>query len=99
TTFVTFPIIFAIIFAMLAAGDPTSGLAFWTSMIPFTSPMVMVARVPYGIPGWEVWLSLGLLIASFIGMVWVAGKIYRVGIFMYGKKPSIREIIRWFNYK
>ncbi|MDE6416204.1 MAG: ABC transporter permease [Duncaniella sp.] len=99
TTVVTFPIIFAIIFAMLAAGDPTSGLAFWTSIIPFTSPMVMVARVPYGIPGWEVWLSLGLLIASFIGMVWVAGKIYRVGIFMYGKKPSIREIIRWFNYK
>ena len=99
TTVVTFPIIFAIIFAMLAAGEPTSGLAFWTSIIPFTSPMVMVARVPYGIPGWEVWLSLALLVASFIGMVWVAGKIYRVGIFMYGKKPTIREIIRWFNYK
>ncbi len=99
TTIVTFPIIFAIIFAMMAAGDPNSGLAFWTSIIPFTSPMVMVARVPYGIPGWEVWLSLGLLVISFIGMVWVAGKIYRVGIFMYGKKPTIREIIRWFNYK
>lgn len=99
TSFVTFPIIFAIIFAMMAAGDPTSGLAFWTSMIPFTSPMVMVARVPYGIPGWEIWVSLAVLILSFVLMVWVAGKIYRVGIFMYGKKPTIREIIRWFNYK
>lgn len=99
TTLATFPIIFSIVFAMIAAADPTSGLSFWTSIIPFTSPMVMVARVPYGIPGWEVVLSLVVLIASFIGMVWLAGKIYRVGIFMYGKKPTIKEIIRWTRYK
>ena len=61
--------------------------------------MVMVARIPFGIPGWEIALSLFLLIISTYGMIWVAAKIYRVGIFMYGKKPTIKEIIRWINYK
>ncbi len=99
TSIATFPVIFSIIFAMMAAGDPTSGLAFWTSLIPFTSPMVMVARIPHSIPGWEVILSLIVLVISFVFMVWFAGKIYRVGIFMYGKKPTIKEIIRWTRYK
>lgn len=93
------PIVFGMIFAMGASADPSSGLAFWTSIIPLTSPMVMVARIPFGIPGWEIALSLFLLIISTYGMIWVAAKIYRVGIFMYGKKPTIKEIIRWINYK
>lgn len=99
TSVATFPIIFGIIFGTVAAQDPTSGFAFWTSMIPFTSPMVMVSRIPYGIPAWEIVLSLALLVLGFIAMVWVAGKVYRVGIFMYGKKPNIKEICRWITYK
>lgn len=99
TSFAVFPIIFGIIFATVAAADPMGPLAFWTSIFPLTSPMVMVARIPFGIPAWEIWLSLGLLFLGFLGMVWVAGKIYRVGIFMYGKKPSFKEIIRWITYK
>ena len=67
--------------------DPNSQMAFWFSMIPFTSPVVMMARIPYGIPS-EVILSLAILYASFTAMVWLAAKIYRVGIFMYGKKPT-----------
>lgn len=98
-TVIVIPVIFGFIFAMTAAADPSSSLAFWMSIIPFTAPMVMVARIPFGIPGWEIALSLVLLVASFVGMVWLAGKIYRVGIFMYGKKPTFKEIIRWVNYK
>lgn len=99
TSFAVFPIIFGIIFATVAAADPMGSIAFWTSMFPLTSPMVMVARIPFGIPAWEIWLSLALLVLGFLGMIWVAGKIYRVGIFMYGKKPTIKEIIRWISYK
>ncbi|WP_290159812.1 ABC transporter permease [uncultured Duncaniella sp.] len=99
TSFAVFPIIFGLIFAMVAAADPMGSVAFWMSMFPLTSPMVMVARIPFGIPAWEIALSLVLLAIGFIAMVWLAGKIYRVGIFMYGKKPSIKELIRWVNYK
>jgi len=99
TSVAVFPIIFGIIFAMVAAADPTGSIAFWASLFPLTSPMVMVARIPFGIPTWEIILSLLLLIAGFLFMVWFAGKIYRVGIFMYGKKPSLKEIIRWIRYK
>ena len=79
--------------------DPNSPLAFWFSLIPFTSPVVMMARIPYGIPTWEIVLSLVLLYAAFVGMVWLSAKIYRVGIFMYGKKPTLREMFRWIRYK
>ncbi len=99
TSVAIFPIIFGIIFAMVAAADPMGSVAFWASIFPLTSPMVMVARIPFGIPAWEIVLSLVLLIAGFLFMVWLAGKIYRVGIFMYGKKPSIKEVIRWTRYK
>ena len=98
TSFAVFPIIVGLIFAMVAATDPMGSVAFWMSMFPLTSPMVMVARIPFGIPAWEIALSLVLLAIGFIAMVWLAGKIYRVGIFMYGKKPSIKELIRWVNY-
>ncbi len=99
TSVAVFPIIFGIIFAMVAAADPTGSIAFWSSLFPLTSPMVMVARIPFGIPAWEIILSLLLLVVGFLFMVWFAGKIYRVGIFMYGKKPSLKEIIRWIRYK
>lgn len=98
-TVASLPIIFGIVFGMMAATDPVSSLSVWTSMIPLTSPMVMMARIPYGIPGWQIALSLVLLYLSFIAMVWVAAKIYRVGIFMYGKKPTVKDLIRWARYK
>lgn len=98
-SFATIPIIIGLLFGMAAGNDPNSSLAFWTSVIPFTSPMVMLMRVPFGIPAWEIAVSIAVLYLSFIGMVWVSAKIYRVGIFMYGKKPNIKELIRWARYK
>ena len=68
-------------------------------MIPFPSPVIMMARLPYGVPMWELLVSVGLLYLTFVGTVWLAGKIYRVGIFMYGKKPSFRELFKWVRYK
>lgn len=93
------PIILGLVMSMSVVSDPNSTLATILSMIPFTSPMTMMTRIPFGIPTWEIITSLVILYASFIGMVWVASKIYRVGIFMYGKKPSIKELIKWINYK
>lgn len=98
-SFIIFPVVIGIIFGMTAASDPTSSLSFWTSLIPFTSPMVMMARIPSGIPGWEIAVSLVVLYITFFVMVWIAAKIYRVGIFMYGKKPTIKDLIRWTRYK
>ncbi len=92
------PIIFGFIAMMSVMQDPNSPVAFWCSMIPFTSPMVMIARIPSGIPAWEVVLSLALLYLTFAVMVWLSAKIYRVGIFMYGKKPSFRELCKWMRY-
>lgn len=93
------PILIGFILAPSVVSNPTSGVAFWSSIIPFTSPMVMMARIPFGIPTWEIILSLVLLYIAFIGLIWLAAKIYRVGIFMYGKKPSFSELIRWARYK
>lgn len=93
------PIILAFIISMAVVQDPNSGLAFWSSIIPFTSPMVMMARMPFGIPVWEAIVAVVVLFGSFFGMIWIAAKIYRVGIFMYGKKPSVAELIRWTKYK
>ncbi len=93
------PIILAIFAMMAVIKDPNSQIAFWFSMIPFTSPVVMMARIPYDIPMWEIVLSVVILYASFVGMVWMASKIYRVGIFMYGKKPSLKELVKWMRYK
>lgn len=93
------PIIFALIVSMQVVVDPNSTLALWTSMIPFTSPMVMMARLPFGIPAWQPIVSLAILILSVLAMIWLSAKIYRVGIFMYGKKPTFAELIRWTRYK
>lgn len=78
--------------------DPDSTLVFWGSMIPFTSPIVMMSRITNGVPLWEIVTSLTLLYISFMGTVWLSAKIYRVGILMYGKKPSWKEIIKWMKY-
>ncbi|MBR0332051.1 MAG: ABC transporter permease [Alistipes sp.] len=94
---ITMPIILALILAMSVFNDPNSSLAFWGSVIPFTSPIVMMARIPFGIPTWEIVLSLVLLYASVVAMAWAAGKIYRVGIFMHGKKPSLKELLSWIR--
>ena len=91
------PIILAIFVAMAVFNDPNSSLAFWGSVIPFTSPVVMMARIPFDIPTWQIWFSLALLYASVVGMAWVAGKVYRVGIFMHGKKPSFKELWQWIK--
>lgn len=96
---VTMPLIISIVIMMSVVRAPDSSIAFWFSIIPFTSPIVMMARIPYGIPLWEIALSLGLLYTSFVAMTWVSAKIYRTGIFMYGKKPTLREIIKWIRYK
>lgn len=79
--------------------DPYGNIAFWLSMIPFTSSIAMVVRLPYGVPGWELAVSMAALILGFIGTVWVASRIYRTGILMYGKKNTFKEMIKWFTYK
>ena len=79
--------------------NPDGNLAIWGSMIPFTSPIVMMARIPNGVPLGQILTSLAILYASFLGTVWLAGKIYRTGILMYGKKTSWREISKWIFYK
>ncbi len=93
------PIMLALIVSMSVVTEPNSSLALWTSMIPFTSPMVMMARLPFGIPAWQPVVSLLLLVAGLLVMIWLSAKIYRVGIFMYGKKPTVAELIRWTRYK
>ncbi|GAB2540821.1 ABC transporter permease [Spirosoma aerophilum] len=93
------PIIAAIAFAQIAVRDPDGPLAFWTSMIPFTSPVVMMVRIPFGVPAWELALSMILLVLGFVGTTWLAARIYRVGILMYGKKVSFRELSKWVFYK
>lgn len=93
------PILVALILSITIVNDPHSALATWTSMIPFTSPMVMMARMPFGVPLWQSVLSLVILYLSVLATVWVSAKIYRVGIFMYGKKPNVRDLIRWARYK
>lgn len=98
-SFAILPIVLGMVFSMTVLNDPNSSLAVWLSMIPFTSPMVMMARLPFGIPVWETLLSLAILAVSMLLMVWISAKIYRVGIFMYGKKPNVKELIRWARYK
>ncbi len=83
----------------VVTNDPYGEMAFWLSIIPFTSPIAMMVRLPYGVPDWQLALSMGLLIVGFIGAVWVASRIYRVGILMYGKKTNLKEMVKWFTYK
>ncbi|MFZ2287347.1 MAG: ABC transporter permease [Bacteroidales bacterium] len=96
---VTIPIILGLIVAMGTMQNPDSSLSFWFSMIPFTSPIVMVARIPFDVPPWEIALSMGLMLLTLVGAVWMAAKIYRTGILMYGKKSSYKELWKWLTYK
>ncbi|MBR1386890.1 MAG: ABC transporter permease [Alloprevotella sp.] len=91
--------IFALYAAMYSIENPDGPLAFWCSMIPLTSPVVMVMRVPFGVPFWQELLSMIILFAADILLVWLAGKIYRVGILMYGKKPTWKDLAKWVRYK
>lgn len=96
---VTLIIMFAFFAGFYSLSNPDGPLAFWTSLIPFTSPIVMMVRIPFGIPFWEVLLSLVLLYGTFIFISIIAAKVYRVGILMYGKKPSFKEMMKWVTYK
>jgi ABC-2 type transport system permease protein len=96
---ITMPIIFSFFIMSIAVQDPGSSLAVWGSIIPFSSPIVMMARIPFGVPGtvpwWQLGLSMVLLILGFLSTVWLAGKIYRTGILMYGKKPTWKTMWKW----
>jgi ABC-2 type transport system permease protein len=96
---ITAPLIIAFIAAQVVIKDPESQMAFWFSIIPFTSPVVMMVRIPFGIPIWQVGFSMILLVAGFILTTWFAAKIYRTGILMYGKKPTFKELSKWLFYK
>lgn len=97
------PMIVIMVFAMYAglySAENTNGpLAFWSSMFPLTSPIVMMVRIPHGVPLWQELLSLGLLFGTCLACVWVSGKIYRIGILLYGKKPNLKEMVKWIRYK
>ena len=97
------PIIVIMVFAMYAglySAENTNGpLAFWSSMFPLTSPIVMMVRIPHGVPLWQELLSLGLLFGTCLACVWISGKIYRIGILLYGKKPNLKEMVKWIRYK
>lgn len=96
---ITIPVIIAIYIMMAAVRSPDSSLAVWSSIFPLFSPIVMPARLPFHPPAWQIALSLALLIGTVIGLVWIAGRIYRVGILMYGKKVTFKELGKWMFYK
>jgi ABC-2 type transport system permease protein len=96
---ITIPLILGIFVMMNAVQSPDSPVAFWFSIIPFTSPIVMMVRIPFGVPYWELALSMSILVITFIGTTWLAGKIYRTGILMYGKKVNYAELWKWLRYK
>lgn len=96
---VTIPLILSIMLLFPVAKNPEGTLAFWASVVPFTSPVAMLARVPYGIPTWELLLSMGLLVLTTIGTIYGAAKIYRVGLLMYGKKVNLKELVKWLRYR
>ena len=95
---VILPLILGLYVMISAINNPDNALSFWFSIIPFTSPVVMMVRIPFGVPWWQIALSGSLLIATFLGMTWVAAKVYRTGILMYGKKNSYKEIWKWLRY-
>lgn len=96
---ITVPLIIGIATVQTVVNNPDGPTAFWLSMVPLTSPISMMARIPFGVPYWQLALSMSLLIGGFILLTWLAGKIYRIGILMYGKKPTYKELIKWIKYK
>lgn len=95
---ISIPIMIAMYVAIQASHSPDSALSIWCSYIPFTSPIVMLVRVPYDVAWWELGISLLILYLTFIGTTWLSGKIYRTGVLMYGKKPSWKEVWKWIKY-
>ena len=95
---VTIPIIIGLMVAMGTMQNPESPLAFWCSLIPLTAPIVMMARIPFGVPYWQIGISMLIMVFTFLGFVWMAAKIYRTGILMYGKKTSWKEMWKWLRY-
>ena len=96
---ISLPLIFSVIILFSVVKNPEGSLAFWASIIPFTSPVIMMVRIPFGVPAWQLLLSMGILVGSIWGTIWVAGKIYRTGILMYGKKVTVKEIVKWLFYR
>ena len=96
---VTVPLMLAFFIALYAFRAPDSQIVFWGSMIPFTSPIVMLARIPYGVPTWELLLSIALLAGTFIACAWVSAKIYKIGILMFGKKTTFKDLWKWLRMK
>ena len=97
---ITLPLIFTFALAQsFIINNPDSSLSIWLSMIPFTSPIAMMIRIPFGVPGWQLALSMLFMVLGFLFTTWVAARIYRVGILMYGKKASYKELAKWFMYK
>jgi ABC-2 type transport system permease protein len=96
---VTIPIIFAIVMMQFVLNNPDGPVAFWLSMIPLTSPIIMMVRVPFDPPMWQIAVSMVTLVLTFILSTWLAGRVYRTGILMYGKKASWRELGKWLFYK
>lgn len=96
---ITIPLIFSFVVAQSIIENPDGNMAFWFSIFPLTSPVVMMVRLPFGVDLWELLLSMILLISGFIGSTWVAGKIYRTGVLMYGKKVNYKELWKWLRYK
>jgi ABC-2 type transport system permease protein len=95
---ITVPIILALVMMPSVIENPSGSLAIWLSMIPFTSPISMMMRIPFGVPYIELVISAIILVFTFVGMTWAAGKIYRTGILMYGKKVSYKELWKWIRY-
>ncbi|MCY4781377.1 ABC transporter permease [Sphingobacterium sp. UT-1RO-CII-1] len=97
---ITMPLLLAYILSFgVLVNDPHGAVATWLSFIPLTSPIAMLVRIPFGVPTWQIVISVVLLIAGFLLTTWAASRIYRVGILMYGKKASLKELIKWFKYK
>jgi ABC-2 type transport system permease protein len=96
---ITIPLIFSIVMLQVIVMNPGGSLAFWLSIIPLTSPIIMMIRIPFGVPWQEIVLSASLLIGGFLGATWLAARIYRIGILMYGKKVNYRELWKWLRYK
>lgn len=96
---VTIPLIFSFVVASTVMENPDGAFAFWLSIIPITSPIIMMVRIPFGVETWELLLSMTLLVLGFLGATWMAAKIYRTGILMYGKKITYKELWKWLSYK
>jgi ABC-2 type transport system permease protein len=95
---ITIPLVLSFVMAQVILNNPEGSIAFWFSIFPLTSPVIMMVRLPFGVPIWEIALSMVMLVLGFIFMVWLAGKIYRTGIMMYGKKVSYSELWKWLRY-